>query len=81
MKKNILKSTLVVATLSIAGYGGVQTFKAPSAKGSELLAENVEALSKNAKDKTTIKTCVGLWGECILDDGSESKAPLIEVDF
>lgn len=50
MEKNILKSTLVVAALTIAGYGGAKAYNtyAQSETGiSNLLVQNVEALSQS----------------------------------
>lgn len=46
MKKNILKSTLVVATLTVAGYGGVKAYKTYAKSLScDLLSANIEALA------------------------------------
>ena len=38
---------------------------------SKLLNANVEALAT---------TCLGLWGECTLPDGTESKAPAVHIE-
>lgn len=46
MKKNILKSTLVVAALAIAGYGGEKAYNSYAQNEPfGLLAANIEALS------------------------------------
>lgn len=46
MKKNILKSTLVVAALAIAGYGGAKAYSTyANPMSCALFAQNVEALS------------------------------------
>lgn len=44
---------------------------------SKLLNANVEAL---ARDEISATTCLGLWGECTLPDGTESKAPAVHIE-
>ena len=56
MKKNIFKSTLVVATLAMAGYGGVKAYQMPieclSGTAESLMMENVEALSNGSQGES-----------------------------
>ena len=42
----------------------------------ELFDSNVEAL---ARGEVNVSTCLGLWGECTLPNGTKSKAPAIEI--
>lgn len=56
MKKKMMKSTLAVALIAAAAFGGVKTYGAYSTSTeSNLLAENIEALSDPTEPNEKIK--------------------------
>ena len=60
MKKKFFKSTLAVVLVAAAAFGGVKTYGTYNATSeSDLLTENVEALSDDAdtKEKTKESSC------------------------
>lgn len=65
MKKKMMKSTLAVALVAAAAFGGAKTYGAYSAtaESDQLLAENVEALS-NGGDPKQPETCYKSVTEC-----------------
>ena len=76
MNKKLLKSTLAVAMVAVAGYGGYKAYDgyAGSERGmNPLLTENVEALSGTENGNSTIASeCPGLpiYAETYLSYGS-----------
>ena len=63
--RKIAKSTLVVALIAAAAFGGVKTYGAYSATDdTNLLAENVEALSDGGETKASCTASV----DCTLGD-------------
>lgn len=66
--KKIFKSTLAVALVAAAAFGGVKTYGAYSATSeSDLLAENVEALSAGDGIVQHFQ-CKGTKGTCYVID-------------
>lgn len=72
MKKKMMKSTLAVALVAAAAFGGAKTYGAYSAtaESDQLLAENVEALSNDPGEgrkfrhlKCYLKECDSKQGE------------------
>ena len=78
--KTTMKRTLVVSvSFCLVLFASVSIWHLSThSKASNLLRENVEALSDSEGDMG-VTTCLGIWGTCTLPDGTESKAPAVHV--
>ena len=57
MKKNVIKSTLAVAILTVAGFSATNMYENYEVKKSELLKLNIEALTENENGGTPVANC------------------------
>ena len=54
MNKKLLKSTLAVAMVAVAGYGGYKAYDGYAGNEKELLFANIEALAKTEGSSSTV---------------------------
>lgn len=52
MKKNLIKSTLVVAFLTVAGLGGMKAFQNQANEENDLLMQNIEAMCSDGEGES-----------------------------
>lgn len=74
MKKKmfVAVSLIVSAVAVVCGVRSVGLIRVNEV----LFYENLDAL---ASGEITVTTCLGLWNECTLADGTESKAPAVSL--